>query len=399
MSLSSAPPPASSPSSSPLLAVVTGGNGFLGWHLVSALLASPSRWRVRVFDVRPPREARPGVEYATGDLRRDADVAAALAGADVVLHAATAAPTAANSLDKGLMEAVNVQGTERVLRLAREAGARAVVYTSSASVVFAGRPLRGVDESTPYADPPADRYTETKIQGERLVLEEGRAFVQQQSSREGAPGSAAEPRASASSPAPHIPALALRPSGIFGEHDALAVPEIARNAAAGKLRFVLGDGKNLADWTYAGNVADAHVLAAEALLDPARRARVSGRAFFVTNDDPRPFWAFMGDVVEGLGYPRPARHIPALPVYLVALLIHYVIAPLLKPFFELKSDFTPFRVLLSTTDRVFSCEAAKKELGYAPKVPLDQAIQRALAFYPQLHKGADQQAEGAKKHA
>lgn len=371
-------------SSGPLLAVVTGGNGFLGWHLVSALLACPARWRVRVFDVRPPREARPGVEYVTGDLRSDADVSAALRGAAVAFHAATAAPTAANSLDKGLMEAVNVGGTERVLRLARAEGLRAVVYTSSASVVFAGRPLRGADESTPYADPPADRYTETKIAGEKLVLAEGKAFVRQDGN------ASARDASSASPPAAAVPAVALRPSGIFGEHDALAVPEIARNAKAGKLRFVLGDGKNLADWTYAGNVADAHLLAAEALLDPARRDAVSGRAFFVTNDDPRPFWDFMGDVVEGLGYPRPTKHIPALPIYLIALLLHYIIAPLLKPLYELKSDFTPFRILLSTTDRVFSCQAAKKELGYAPKVPLDQAIQRALAFYPQLHNNANQ---------
>jgi sterol-4alpha-carboxylate 3-dehydrogenase (decarboxylating) len=46
----------------------------------------------------------------------------------------------------------------------------------------------------------------------------------------------------------------------------------------------------------------AHIQAAEALSEDSPLA---GRAYFITNDDPRPFWGFMGDVCQGLGYQRP----------------------------------------------------------------------------------------------
>ncbi len=49
--------------------------------------------------------------------------------------------------------------------------------------------------------------------------------------------------------------VALRPSGIFGEHDALLVPTTVEKARQGKMRFMVGSGENLMDWTYAGNVA------------------------------------------------------------------------------------------------------------------------------------------------
>lgn len=54
--------------------------------------------------------------------------------------------------------------------------------------------------------------------------------------------------------------IALRPSGIFGEHDPLLVPLTVANAKKGKMKFIIGSGKNLMDFTYVGNVAQAHLL-------------------------------------------------------------------------------------------------------------------------------------------
>ncbi len=53
--------------------------------------------------------------------------------------------------------------------------------------------------------------------------------------------------------------VALRPSGIFGEHDPLLVPVIVDKAREGKMKYIIGDGKNLMDFTYVGNVAQAHL--------------------------------------------------------------------------------------------------------------------------------------------
>lgn len=54
--------------------------------------------------------------------------------------------------------------------------------------------------------------------------------------------------------------VALRPSGIFGEWDKLLVPVLVRNAKRGKMKYIIGNGRNLMEFTYAGNVADAHLL-------------------------------------------------------------------------------------------------------------------------------------------
>jgi hypothetical protein len=54
--------------------------------------------------------------------------------------------------------------------------------------------------------------------------------------------------------------VALRPSGIFGEGDTVMVPTFVRQAKAGKMKYIIGNGKNVWDFTYVGNVAQAHVL-------------------------------------------------------------------------------------------------------------------------------------------
>ena len=54
--------------------------------------------------------------------------------------------------------------------------------------------------------------------------------------------------------------VALRPSGIFGEWDPLFVPTAVEKAKQGKMKYIVGSGRNMMEFTYAGNVAHAHVL-------------------------------------------------------------------------------------------------------------------------------------------
>eukprot|EP00201_Polytomella_parva_P013241 CAMPEP_0175051864 /NCGR_PEP_ID=MMETSP0052_2-20121109/8043_1 /TAXON_ID=51329 ORGANISM="Polytomella parva, Strain SAG 63-3" /NCGR_SAMPLE_ID=MMETSP0052_2 /ASSEMBLY_ACC=CAM_ASM_000194 /LENGTH=323 /DNA_ID=CAMNT_0016316209 /DNA_START=206 /DNA_END=1177 /DNA_ORIENTATION=- len=301
-----------------------------------------------------------GVISLVADLRKLDQVEAAIKDMDIVFHVATAAPTGENALNIQLMQSVNVTGTENVIQACKSCGVKALIYTSSASVVFEGKPLKHVDEDCPYASKPMDYYTRTKIDGEKLILAANSKSLQ---------------------------TVALRPSGIFGEGDMVFVPTLVRNARKGKMKYIIGSGENLMDFTYAGNVALAHLLAADALTscDTSTRDRVAGKAYFITNDEPVPFWNFMGDTCAELGYPRPARHLPFFLIIFIAAIFEYVIRPLVKPIMgNLQTDFTVNRILIATTHRSFSCNRAKKDFGYRPAIKLHDALKKSITAFEHL---------------
>ncbi|CAK0781998.1 hypothetical protein CVIRNUC_005526 [Coccomyxa viridis] len=333
--------------------LVTGGAGFLGKHLVQQLQDS-GRYDVSVFDIRDAGIS--GVQTVVGDLRDQAQVEAAVAGCDTVFHCATAAPAAANTANKKLMHDVNVRGTENIIAACESQGVARLVYTSSASVVFDGRDLINVNEDAPYAARPIDYYTETKVLGEKLVL-------------------AANGRGG-------LATVALRPSGIFGEGDPLLVPLTVAKAKEGKMKFIIGSGENLMDFTYVGNVAQAHLQAADALA--GSQPACAGKAYFITNAEPRPFWGFLGDLLEPLGYQRPSTKLPWRLIFFIAVLVELIIW-LLKPFKTIAaSEFTPMRIRIAKATRQLDCSRACQDLGYAPKVAIDEALQRTVKHFSYL---------------
>lgn len=411
---------ADAPAPSSSVAVVTGGSGFLGRHLVRALEENGRYSEVLVFDVRPwqaPKwpassssKASSKSKTATktrgvvGDLTDPASVVRGLAGASVVFHCATAAPAASNAANKRLMTRVNVDGTRNVVEACLVNAIPRLVFTSSASVVFDGSDLSGVDESAPYAARPMDYYAATKIEAEKIVLAANGAELK--GSSKGAKGKGKGKKQL-------LRTVALRPSGIFGEHDALLVPTIVEKAKAGKMKFIIGSGENVMDWTYAGNVAAAHLAADEKLQqeeeeesDEAAASEnggvgvggkkgksrqktvtsVAGKPYFVTNDDPRSFWGFMGDLLEPLGYERPRVKLPFWPLYIISWLVAAAVALLnLVPGLTVpSSDFSPMRIRISAAERRLSCAAAKGDLGYVPAVSIEEGVRRTVAAFAHL---------------
>src|SRR5271168_4973162 len=88
---------------------------------------------------------------------------------------------------------------------------------------------------------------------------------------------------------PKLLTCAIRPAGIFGEGDTQALPSMAEIALTSKTNFQLGTNENLFDFTYVGNIAHAHLLAAHALLAtsflttaPLDHEKVDGEAFIIT---------------------------------------------------------------------------------------------------------------------
>lgn len=117
------------------------------------------------------------------------------------------------------------------------------------------------------------------------------------------------------------------------------------------------------------------------------QSQVAGQAYFITNDDPQPFWGFVGNMLEGLGYPpkmRPHIKLPYTLVYFIALLMQYVIIPLVKPFKALTVEFTPSAVTLAACTRRISCRKAREHFDYVPTVSMAEAQRISYQAFSEL---------------
>src|SRR5437870_11766582 len=118
--------------------LVTGGSGFIGKHLVSALIARGRR--VRVLDLQPPSRALPQVQYARGQVLDRDLVDRAMDGVDEVYHLAGLPgmwlPRKAD------FHTVNYGGTEIVIGTARQRGVKRVLHCSTESILFRASPSR-----------------------------------------------------------------------------------------------------------------------------------------------------------------------------------------------------------------------------------------------------------------
>ncbi|XP_037677765.1 sterol-4-alpha-carboxylate 3-dehydrogenase, decarboxylating [Choloepus didactylus] len=328
---------------------VIGGSGFLGQYMVEELLARG--YAVNVFDIRQGFD-NPQVQFFLGDLCSQQDLSPALKGVSTVFHCASPPPFSDN---KELFYRVNYIGTKNVIETCKEAGVQKLILTSSASVIFEGVDIRNGTEDLPYATTPIDYYTETKILQEKAVL-------------------------SANDPESNFLTVAIRPHGIFGPRDPQLVPILIEAARNGKMKFVIGNGENLVDFTFVENVVHGHILAAEHL---AQDAALCGKAFHITNDEPIPFWTFLSRILTGLNYEAPKYHIPYWVAYYLALLLSLLVT-LLSPILQLRPTFTPMRVALAGTFHYYSCERAKKAMGYQPLVTLDEAMERTVQSFRHL---------------
>ena len=319
-------------------ALVTGGGGFLGGAIVQQLLEEG--YSVRSFSrgSYPELEAL-GVEISRGDLAEAEAVQEACQGCQIVFHVAAKAGIWGNEND---YYQANVTGTKNVLTACRALGVSRLVYTSTPSVVFDGRNLDGVDERVPYARDYKAAYPATKARAERMILaanDEGLATV------------------------------ALRPHLIWGPGDTHLVPGILARGRAGRLRRI-GKKTHLVDFTYVDNAAQAHLLAA-ARLSPG--SGVAGRAFFISQGEPVPLWDFIDRILEAADLPAVTGVVSPRLAYAAGWLCEVLYGRL-----RLKGEppMTRFLAEELATAHWFDISAARKALGYQPKVSLEEGLKR-----------------------
>ncbi len=319
-------------------ALVTGGGGFLGSAIVRRLrargdrVASLARNRYAELDAL-------GVVQHQGDIADNIAVARAAADCDIVFHVAAKAGVGGRYRD---YHRANVVGTEHVLSACRHHGIARLVYTSSPSVVFDGRDMAGVDESVPYPSHYEAAYPQTKAVAERMVL-----------------------RANCAA----LATVSLRPHLIWGPGDNHLIPRILARARAGRLRRI-GSESKLIDSIYIDNAADAHLQAADRL---APRSPVAGKAYFISQGEPIPLWDLVNRILLAAGIDPVTRSIPAGLAYTAGRifeLIYAIFQPREEP------PLTRFVARELTTAHWFDISAARRDLGYEPKISLEEGLER-----------------------
>jgi nucleoside-diphosphate-sugar epimerase len=345
-------------------AFITGASGFIGGKIAERLLAEGRR--VRVLARRPlPALEKLGAEIVPGDLDNTAALRRGCDGAGTVFHVAGRVGVWGPATD---FFRVNVDGTRHVIDACRAAGVPRLVYTSSPSVVYHGGDLAGVNESAPLCTAAPCAYPTSKAAAERLVR-------------------AAHSR--------ELATVSLRPHLVWGPGDQNVVPRVLALAKKGRLK-IIGAGQNKVDVTHITNVVDAHLLAEQALcLATARTntglaaanngviachpigdmptgggtpsSRAGGNAYFITNGEPVVLWDWINELLHGTGVPEIHQHISLRTAYLAGGVLEglWRVLPL-----KGEPPMTRFVAKEMATDHWFDISAARRDLGYNPKVTM-----------------------------
>jgi dihydroflavonol-4-reductase len=319
-------------------AVVTGGTGFIGGHLVRRLR---SRGDEVVALVRDPGRAGTaaalGCILEPGDVTEPAAVRRAADGCDAAFHLAGIYRVGISYRDRPAMYAANVRGTEVVLDAAADAGVPRIVYVSTCNV-FGNTNGRIVDETyeRDLADGFLSFYDETKYLAHQLALER---------IRRGAP------------------VVIAQPGGTYGPGDHSEVGLMIRRLLAGRLPFRLFPELGLT-FVHVEDVAEGILLAHD-------RGR-PGEAYVIGGEV-----ATMGDVLDRVGALAgrrvPKRTIPPLLIRMSAPLGPIAARLMGTPPNLAEAMRAAHGVTYWATDA-----KARRELGYEPR-PLDEGLRQTLA--------------------
>jgi len=272
------PPPGKSEAPSAIVAV-TGGAGFVGSHVVDALLAAGHS--VRVLDTRPPEQAE--ADWADVDILDQDSLTDALKQTGPVLHLAAMADVNDVFGDPAESVAVNALGTAYVLEAARRADAGRVILASSVWVYAATREMV-VDETTLF-DLTVDRhlYVTEKIAAEMLCADYAHLYGR--------------------------PYTVLRygiPYGPRMRND-LVVAAFLERAIRGESLRIDGDGSQERSFVYVEDLAAAHV--------PALGPVAENRTYNLDANHPvsirqlaQAVGALVGDVEVTFGPSRPGDY-------------------------------------------------------------------------------------------
>ena len=317
---------------------VTGGTGFTGAALVKRLVEAGHE--VTAMDKQPGIAADElkelGADIIYGSVTDQQIVRESVAGCEVVFHLAAAFREM--DVPDSLYKEVNVDGTRIVAEEALAAGSRKLVYCSTQGVHGHIENPPG-DETSPIA--PADYYQQTKYDGELELppfADRGLEYT------------------------------ILRPTAIYGPGDPGRFVMIYRRAKKGTFP-IFGSGQTYYHPVYIDNLVDAFILGMEPGAGKSDAYIIADEEFFSIEE-------LVKRVGRAIGIDVKTPHFPIWPLIIAG----HVCEKACKPF-RIAPPIFPRRVDWFRQVRAFKIDKAKRELGYEPRVGIDEGLKKTGEWY------------------
>jgi len=311
---------------------ITGVSGFVGGAIAR-------RWKDKhsVFALARSSESRAKVE-AAGVKPIMADLqsltADQLKGMDVVLHAAARAEDWGTRAE---FFAANVEGTQNLLRAAREAGVKRFIFVGTEASFFTGSDMTDIDETTPYPTQHRFLYSETKALAEKMVLD-----------------AASE----------NFFTISIRPRFVWGPGDNSVLPTLLAMVEKGQFMWV-GGGDYRTDTTYIDNLTHA--------LDLALTEGRNGRAYFVSDGQTQNLKQFLTRLAATHNVQLPEKNIGRVLARSLSVVVEGV-WNLLR--LKTKPPMTKFAIYMLSSHCTVDIARAREELGYTPEVSVEVGLER-----------------------
>jgi nucleoside-diphosphate-sugar epimerase len=322
-------------------ALVTGATGFLGGALTSRL--KNMNWDVTALGRNTSKldelEAL-GIKTEQIDLNDKSGLNEAFKEQEVVFHCA-AFPSPWGNYEKFYQ--ANVIGTRNVVEACQLNKVKRLVYVSTPSIYFDYKSRIDVKETDPLPEP-VSNYAATKLLAEEEV---DKAFAN------------------------GLATITIRPRALFGPGDTVIFPRLIPRLQSGRLP-ILGDGENIVDLTYIENVVDALLLCAES------PPNTLGKKYNISNGEPVKIWELVGRICDELDLPHPKRKIshPVANGVATALELLYGLIPS-----HPEPPLTRISVSMLANNTTLDISAAKNELGYKPKVSVDEGFDLFMEWW------------------
>ena len=318
--------------------LVTGGTGFTGKALVRKLL--DDGYEVVALDYKKGLKTEEleqwGAKVIIGSVVDSDVVEEAVTGADVVLHLAAAFREL--NVPKTYYREVNVGGTEKMLEASLRHGVKKFVYCSTCGVHGnIDNPPGGEDAPIQ----PADYYQQTKYEAEPVVLEYQKKGLK---------------------------TTILRPAAIYGPGDPERFFMIFKRVHKGKFP-IFGKGETFYHPLYIDNLVDAFLLCMQEGVG-------DGGTYLIADEEYVSIKDLVTRVGKAMGGNLKIAHYPIVPLIIAGHFFETICRP-----FKITPPIFPRRVDWYRQNRAFKIDRAKKDLGYDPKVGLDEGLKRTAEWY------------------